>query len=957
MNDPFAALCAPFLGAEATAVAKPPGNTARPEVAALPVAAALHEIAPLCIPGGALVVTAEPGSGKTTLLPPLFACLLAANATGSATSSNAHSGTASGTASGTTTGAPCRILVTQPRRIAARAAARRLAHLIGEKVGQSVGYSVRGDSALSATTRIEFLTPGLLLRRLHADPELPGVAGILFDEFHERHLDSDLACAFSVDVRATVREDLFLAVTSATLDVERTLALLAEWVGETRHVDVPVPLYPLEERWAPPPRGVSTMTTTARGELVVARDFLQHIASTTVRAFDDGRGRTDAGDVLVFVPGVREIHEVSAPLATALASSIAAGEVEILSVHGGLSPAEQDRALTPREQGRRRIIIATAVAESSLTIPGVRTVVDAGLSREPRVEPVTGVGSLVTVPVSRGRGAQRAGRAARLGPGVVVRCADAVEWAKRPAHSQPEIVCADITDALLQAKAWGAASWEDLALLDRPSDGTTAAATQRLQALGACDADGRVTDHGRRLVAYPVEPAWANACEHGRVLIGVERTARAVAILSEELRPEGADLSSAARALLADRGRGASSSGRRGGAQGRSASAVADSERRLAAMMRRQGSIAPAPAAQSGTDAAPQGRVEGGQGKALDADLALLGAYAWPGWIARKRPGSQHYLLACGLGAGLPGASGASAPAHSATTVSSSAASPLEGCEWLVVTDLARAPGSRDALIRAAIPADEALARQAASALLRREVLTQWDNGRLRARERELLGAIELRQRPLPECPPEAARDAIAQSFAREGVSFLEWSAAARQLRARMAALHEVLGEPWPDVSDEALANSYEEWLGAECDRLAAGAPLASVDCEAALRNLLPWPEAARLEELAPVRLPIPAGGTREVEWSTGQPTLSLRVQQAFGWTATPTWADGRGEILIHLLDPAGRPVAVTSDLASFWVGPYQQVRAQLRGRYPKHPWPEDPFSEAPTSRAKPRQT
>lgn len=940
VNDPFAALCAPFLGAEATAVAKPPGNTARPEVAALPVAAALHEIAPLCIPGGALVVTAEPGSGKTTLLPPLFAYLLAANATGSATSSNAHYGTASGT----TTGAPCRILVTQPRRIAARAAARRLAHLIGEKVGQSVGYSVRGDSALSATTRIEFLTPGLLLRRLHADPELPGVAGILFDEFHERHLDSDLACAFSVDVRATVREDLFLAVTSATLDVERTLALLAEWVGETRHVDVPVPLYPLDEQWAPPPRGVQAMTTSARGELVVARDFLRHVADTTMRTLEKTSGLDGDADVLVFVPGVREIHEVSDSLASAVSSSHGACSVDILPLHGGLSPAEQDRALTPHADGRRRIIVATAVAESSLTVPGVRVVVDAGLSREPRVEAMTGADALVTVPVSRGRGAQRAGRAARLGPGVVVRCADSVEWAKRPAHSQPEILSADITDALLQARAWGALAWEDLALLDRPSEGTTTAALERLVALGACDSQGRITEHGRRLVAYPLEPAWANACEHGARLIGVERAARAVALLSEEIRPEGADLSSAARTLRRTRGRDSSGSF----ARARSAAAVAESEKRLKSIMRRHAaySEAASAAASSATSSATLAQD-------FDADLALLGAYAWPGWLARKRPSAQHYLLACGLGARLP-SPGAS---HTSSPQGSLSAGPLEGTEWLVVTALGRAPNSRDALIRAAIPADEALARQAASALLRREVVTEWHNGRLRAREREMLGAIELRHRQLDRCPPEAAREALAQALAREGVDFFEWSPAARQLRARLAALHEVIGSPWPDVSDDALAATYEGWLGPDCDRLAAGAAVSSVDCEAALQRLLPWPEAARFDDLAPTRLPIPAGGTREVDWSSGRPVLSLRVQQAFGWTATSTWADGRGEILIHLLDPAGRPVAVTADLASFWAGPYQQVRAQLRGRYPKHPWPEDPFSEAPTSRAKPRQT
>lgn len=941
--EPFAALCAPFLSAQllgahqsATQANLPTqtGLSRQASLAALPVAAALPQIAPLCVPGGALVVTAEPGSGKTTLLPPLLATCLASTALDTHNSAGLSSSSPP----------PSRILVTQPRRIAARAAARRLARLIGEEVGHSVGYSVRGDSTVSAATRIEFLTPGLLLRRLHTDPELPGVAGILFDEFHERHLDSDLAFAFSMDVRTTLREDLFLAVTSATLDVERTCALFRQWLGDVEHVNVPVPLYPLDEQWAPPPRGVQAMTTSARGELVVARDFLRHVADTTMRTLEKTSGLDGDADVLVFVPGVREIHEVSDSLASAVSSSHGACSVDIFPLHGGLSPAEQDRALTPHADGRRRIIVATAVAESSLTVPGVRVVVDAGLSREPRVEAMTGADALVTVPVSRGRGAQRAGRAARLGPGVVVRCADSVEWAKRPAHSQPEILSADITDALLQARAWGALAWEDLALLDRPSEGTTTAALERLVALGACDSQGRITEHGRRLVAYPLEPAWANACEHGARLIGVERAARAVALLSEEIRPEGADLSSAARTLRRTRGRDSSGSF----ARARSAAAVAESEKRLKSIMRRHAaySEAASAAASSATSSATLAQD-------FDADLALLGAYAWPGWLARKRPSAQHYLLACGLGARLP-SPGAS---HTSSPQGSLSGGPLEGTEWLVVTALGHAPGSRDALIRAAIPADEALARQAASALLRREVVTEWHNGRLRAREREMLGAIELRHRQLDRCPPEAAREALAQALAREGVDFFEWSPAARQLRARLAALHEVIGSPWPDVSDDALAATYEGWLGPDCDRLAAGAAVSSVDCEAALQRLLPWPEAARFDDLAPTRLPIPAGGTREVDWSSGRPVLSLRVQQAFGWTATSTWADGRGEILIHLLDPAGRPVAVTADLASFWAGPYQQVRAQLRGRYPKHPWPEDPFSEAPTSRAKPRQT
>ena len=852
----------------------------------LPVTRALGDIAAATRPGGCAVITAPPGTGKTTLLPPAVAVALASH--------DASAG---------------RVLVTQPRRVAARAAARRIARLLGEEVGGQVGYSVRGDSRVSERTRVEMVTPGVALRRLQRDPELPGVSALIVDEFHERDLDTDLALAFALDARSALRDDLFVALTSATLEASRTVDFLRSSTGEEPAlVDIPGDIFPLELRYAPPPRGVEAVGALGNDRVGVRREYLAHVARTveeTVAATE--------GSVLVFLPGVGEIETVR--------SNLHLGDIPVLTLHGQLSAAEQDRALSPASG--RRVILSTSIAESSLTVPGVSVVVDAGLAREPRFDAGRGLSSLVTVPAALARLEQRAGRAARTGPGIAVRVMDAVDVARRPAQSAPGIATQDLTDARLQVAAWGTPV-EELALLDAPPAGTWEAAGQRLSSLGAIDEAGAATALGRTLASLPLDPPLGKALLASSALLGASKAARFVALLSEDVRAPGADLGAWERRL----GRGGASGASRAHAQ---AARVKETQARLERLAKRLPNssatdvLAPAPARQD-THA-----------RTREDELALTCALAHPEWIARRRPGSMAYILAGGVGAELP------------------QNSPLEGQEWLAVASIDRAPASRHARILAAVPLSEEDALAAGTALLTTRTQASIDKGALNASRTRTLGAIPLKAAPASSLSEEEATALVAEHLAAHGLGDLGWGKEASSLRERMRVLHEVLGDPWPDVSDEALARTADQWLIPWAKRLANGGSLSKVSMLDALRSMLPWPDAARLDELAPEKMPIPSGGTRPIDWSGAHPVLTLRVQQAFGWTDTPRLVDGRVPLVLHLTDPAGRPAAVTSDLTSFWAGPYRDVRAQLRGRYPKHPWPEDPLHAEPTNRAKRR--
>lgn len=852
----------------------------------LPVTRALGDIAAATQPGGCAVITAPPGTGKTTLLPPAVAVALAQH--------NVSVG---------------RVLVTQPRRVAARAAARRIARLLGEEVGGQVGYSVRGDSRVSERTRVEMVTPGVALRRLQRDPELPGVSALIVDEFHERDLDTDLALAFALDARSALRDDLFVALTSATLEASRTVDFLRASTGEEPAlVDIPGDIFPLELRYAPPPRGVEAVGAIGNDRVGVRREYLAHVARTveeTVAATE--------GSVLVFLPGVGEIETVR--------GNLRLGDIPVLTLHGQLSAAEQDRALSPASG--RRVILSTSIAESSLTVPGVSVVVDAGLAREPRFDAGRSLSSLVTVPAALARLEQRAGRAARTGPGIAVRVMDSVDVARRPAQSAPGITTQDLTDARLQVASWGTPV-EELSLLDAPPAGTWEAAGQRLSSLGAIDEAGAATALGRTLASLPLDPPLGRALLTSSAILGASKAARFVALLSEDVRAPGADLGVVERRL----GRGGASDAGPGKAQ---AARVKETQARLERLAQRlpasvsEGALASVVAEQQETT------------RTREDELALTCALAYPEWIARRRPGSAAYILAGGVGAELP------------------QGSPLEGQEWLAVASLDRAPASRHARILAAVPLSEEDALAAGAALLATRAQASIEKGALKATRTRALGAIPLTSTPASSLNEEEATALVAEHLAARGLGDLGWGKEASSLRERMRVLHDVLGDPWPDVSDEALAGSGHQWLAPWAKRLAQGGSLSNVSMLDALRSMLPWPQSARLDELAPEKMPIPAGGTRPIDWSGAHPVLTLRVQQAFGWTDTPRLVDGRVPLVLHLTDPAGRPAAVTSDLTSFWAGPYRDVRAQLRGRYPKHPWPEDPLHAEPTNRAKRR--
>ena len=851
----------------------------------LPVTRALGDIAAATRPGGCAVITAPPGTGKTTLLPPAVAVALG------------EAGTSG------------RVLVTQPRRVAARAAARRIARLLGEEVGGQVGYSVRGDSRVSERTRVEMVTPGVALRRLQRDPELPGVSALIVDEFHERDLDTDLALAFALDARAALRDDLFVALTSATLEASRTVDFLRASTGEEPAlVDIPGDIFPLELRYAPPPRGVEAVGAIGNERVGVRREYLAHVARTveeTVAATE--------GSVLVFLPGVGEIEAVR--------GNLRLGDMPVLTLHGQLSAVEQDRALSPASG--RRVILSTSIAESSLTVPGVSVVVDAGLAREPRFDAGRSLSSLVTVPAALARLEQRAGRAARTGPGIAVRVMDSVDVARRPAQSAPGIATQDLTDARLQVASWGTPV-EELALLDAPPAGTWEAARQRLSSLGAIDEAGAATALGRTLASLPLDPPLGRALLASSAILGASKAARFVALLSEDVRAPGADLGALERRL----GRGGASEAGVGKAQ---AARVKDTQARL----ERLAQHLPDSASEGALTSVVTERQTGSRTR--EDELALTCALAYPEWIARRRPGSAAYILAGGVGAELP------------------QGSPLEGQEWLAVASIDRAPASRHARILTAVPLTEADALVAGTALLETRTQASIDKGALTATRTRTLGAIPLKSAPASSLSEEEAIALVAEHLTARGLGDLGWGKEASSLRERMRVLHEVLGDPWPDVSDEALAGSAHEWLLPWAKRLAQGGSLSSVSMLDALRSTLPWPDAARLDELAPEKMPIPSGGTRPIDWSGAHPVLTLRVQQAFGWTDTPRLVDGRVPLVLHLTDPAGRPAAVTSDLTSFWAGPYRDVRAQLRGRYPKHPWPEDPLHAEPTNRTKRR--
>ena len=851
----------------------------------LPVRAAVPALQEALAARGAAVLAAPPGTGKTTLVPLALAGLVPAPATG------APPGPAPDTADG-------KILVVEPRRLAARAAARRMAWMLHERVGRTVGVGVRGEHRPG--TRVEVVTTGVLLQRLQREPDLPGVGTVILDECHERHLDADTAMAFALDVRAALRPDLRLVAASATAETAPWARLLAgEDAEPVPVVETEAASHPVEVVWAPPARPLPP----PHG-MRVDPAFLAHVAATVRRALAERDG-----DVLCFLPGAGEIARV----AGALCDTAAEADAEILQVHGQAPAAVQDAVLAPGE--RRRVVLATSVAESSLTVPGVRVVVDSGLAREPRTDHARGLGALTTVRASRATADQRAGRAGREAPGTVYRCWTQAEHERLPARPRPEIELADLTAFALQAACWGEPDARGLALLDPPPAAALRAARATLRALGAVgpeDDGGRVTERGRALAGVGVEPRLARALVDGSRQVGARAAAQVVALLSEPPpRSAGDDLTAVWRSLR-----------REGPPADAYAARWRDEARRLRKALEEA----------SAGDAPPDRRCADD-----DTVAGTVVALAYPERVARARPGGGH-LMASGTGADLAEGSALAAARPS----------------WLAVAAADRPAGSASARIRQAVVIDEDVARLAAAPLLAVEEEVAWREGEVVARRVERLGAIELSARPVDRPDPARVRAAFAEGLRAEGLALLTWTPAATALRERLAFCHRSLGAPWPAVDDAALLERAEDWIAASGARRRAD--LARIDVAAALRGLLPWECAARLDEMAPERVQVPSGSRIRVDYSGERPVLAVKLQELFGWQAAPRLAGGKVPLVVHLLSPAGRPAAVTSDLASFWREGYKAVRAELRGRYPRHPWPEDPVNAEPTRRAKPRK-
>lgn len=788
----------------------------------------------------AVVLGAPPGAGKTTGVP--LALL---------DSEIGEAGT---------------ILVLEPRRLAARAAAERMADLRGEPVGETVGYRTRLQSRVGPKTRIEVITEGIFTRRIIADPGLEGVAAVLFDEFHERSLDADLGLALARQTQELLRPDLKLVVMSATLNVASVVRVL----------DDP-PVIEAEGRAFPVETVHLGSNPSERLEAAVSRAVRRALGET-------------GGSVLVFLPGQSEIHRTTRALAEAKLSS----NVEVVALYGGLDRAVQDRALSAPPPGLRRVILASAVAETSLTLPGVTAVVDSGLSRVPRFDPASGLTRLATVRVSRASADQRRGRAGRVGPGTCYRLWDEEQSRGLISEQPAEILEADLTGLALDLARWGARSAEGLALIDPPPAGAFAEARAVLTRLGALDDRGDLTPHGQRMAELPMSPRLAHmvavASDRGDALTG----ARIAAILGEPgLGGTSTDLRDRLEALERDRS-----------PRARDALKLADRWARLA-----------------------------GGGKGQDVDPGLLVVEAFPERVARARGKPGEVRLASGRGASLdPTDALASEP-------------------WLAVAELSG--GVSGDRIRLACPVDiEALGHR----MVEEERLVRTPSGRMEVRRLKRIGELVVEEVALGAPGRDQIGALLKSTVDREGLKGLLWGERAAALRARLAFLRG-LDDGWPDVSDAGLMEAREVWLWPLLDGVRGLDGIADGALEQGLRALIPWDRVRDLDRLAPARLETPLGSAAIDYAAEGGPRVDIRVQELFGVKNHPTVGDGRVPLTLALLSPARRPVQVTKDLPGFWKGSWAAVRAEVRGRYPRHPWPEDPANAAPTSRAKPRGT
>ena len=841
----------------------------------LPVDAALPALREALATRGCAVLQAPPGAGKSTVVP--LALLEEPWMAGK------------------------RLIMLEPRRLAARAIAQRLAQTLGERVGETVGYRMRLDTRVSRATRLEVVTEGVLTRMLQDDPALDGVAALFFDEFHERSLQADLGLALSLDARAQLAPDLRLLVMSATLDG----AAVARLLGDAPVVAAPGRVHPVETCYAG--RGAPLLP----GAPGVGGDSPEKIiARLTHRAL-----REQAGDVLVFLPGAREIRRVR----ELLEEGGPEPGVRVLPLYGDLTAEQQDAALAPAAAGSRKVVLATNIAETSLTLPGVRVVVDSGLARRALFDPTTGMSRLETRRISRASADQRQGRAGRLGPGVCYRAWSEGAHQSLAAFTPPEIVEADLAPLALELASWGARDASSLAWLDAPPAAMLAAASELLERLGALGGERRITVHGRDMARLPVHPRLAHLLLRARELGSLPLGALLAALLSERdlLRgvAGGRDADIRTRLELVQ--------GEAPGAA-RVRRAARDLERQLAARAR------PGSAAESAH--------RGGSGDA-DRNAGLLLAHAYPDRIGRRR-----------------GAAGAGFTLTNGRGAAFAEAQPLARRELIVAVDLD--DRERDARILLAAPLERAELLEEFAARIRRVDSVAWNTREqaVVARRTLELDALVLEEKPLADAPAAAVREAMLAGVRELGLASLPWEREARGLQARIEFLRAApdrggAGETrWPMVTDAALADSLEVWLAPWLEGVTRREHLERVPLEKALRALLSFEQQRALDERAPVSLTMPSGSRIRVDYQgEDAPALAVRLQEVFGLAATPRVDRGRVPVTMRLLSPAQRPVQVTRDLASFWRSAYLEVRKDLRGRYPKHYWPENPLAAQPT--------
>lgn len=816
----------------------------------LPVDAALPPLLAHLTAGPNAVLVAPPGAGKTTRVP---LALLDAAWRGDG-----------------------RILMLEPRRIAARAAAARMAASLGEPVGATVGYRVRGDAKTSGRTRIEVLTEGVFTRLILDDPELTGVAAVLFDEFHERSLDGDLGLALALDAQGALRPDLRLVVMSATLDGARVATLL----GDAPVVESQGRMFPIDTRH-------------------VGRDAALRIedqVATTIRQALD----RDLGSVLAFLPGQAEIRRCAEALGARLPA-----DVDLAPLYGALTPAEQDRAIRPAPPGRRKVVIATAIAQTSLTIEGIRIVVDCGLARLPAYEPATGMTRLVTRRVSRASADQRRGRAGRLEPGICYRLWDEPQTASLPAFDPPEILEADLAGFVLDLALWGVTDPATLAFLDPPPKPALDEARRLLADLDALDDSGRLTEEGRALARLPLHPRLGHMLRWaaGEGLAGL--AGRIAAILSDHgLGGNASDLEERLRRLDHDRG-------------GR-----ADDARRQAARF---------------------ARLAGGDERDGRDDLAAAGrllARAYPDRIAERRGAVGAFRLANGR-------QGQVEP-HDA----------LARQPYLAVAEVQGAAASARILLAAPLDKADIERDFAAHIVTRRDVRFEADKGRVRAFVVRRLGAVVLDEKVAGDVAPEDIVAALVGAVRERGLATLDWSKSARALRARIAFAARAHALDLPDLSDTALTATLEDWLGPHLTGKRQLADITPAVLDAALDGLVDWSTRRVLDRLAPTHFAAPSGSNAPIDYEAENgPVLAIRVQELFGLAEHPSIADGTVPLLLQLLSPAHRPIQLTRDLPGFWRGSWRDVKIEMKGRYPRHVWPDDPLAATATNRAKPRGT